>query len=368
MATRVLEKVIAQGYAFSSALVPTLFPHCNAQSRAFVVYLCFGVLRFYFSLKNYLGTILARPLRTKDQDVELLLLIGLYQIFYTDTPAYAVLNETVQAAQSLKKPWAKGLINALLRKILSEPRVPLSTDNAHPEWLRHALSQAWPDHWPAIVAANQAHPPLTLRVNTRKITVEHYIERLEKNSLSATRLIHCPEGLIVTPEVPVDALPGFIDGLVSVQDGASQLAAHLLSVEDSHTVLDACAAPGGKTAHILEQTDCTLYAMDKDVERMGRLRETLSRLSLHATLICADAREAMMHLDGQRFDRILLDAPCSATGIIRRHPDIKNHRQPTDIDPLAEEQARLLNNLWPLLKPEGIVLYSTCLILPQENV
>jgi len=240
--------------------------------------------------------------------------------------------------------------------------------HAHPHWLLTRLQQDWPDDWQAVCAANNARAPMTLRVNTLRGSPADYQQRLTEAGLAATSQPHAPAALVLTEPTDVAALPGFAAGDVSVQDAAAQLAAPLLDVQAGQRVLDACAAPGGKTAHLLENNpSAELVALDNDAARLDRVAETLARLQLAARLLHADAGQVVDWWDGKPFDRILLDAPCSASGVIRRHPDIKALRRAVDIDALAAQQARLLDALWPCLAPGGKLLYVTCSVLAAEN-
>ena len=367
IACEVLLKVIDEGYSFQPNLITQ---ELEPRDQAFVVHLGFGVLRHYYQLQHWLKNYLKSPLKVKDLDIQLLLLIGLYQLHFTDIPEYAILNETVSAVEQRKKPWARALLNGVLRKALqNKNNIKTDLTQSAPIWLIKAWKKAWPTQWESIVNANLTHPPLSLRINSQKTNAADYLTALNTASLSGTLIQHCPNGVIVSPEVNVFQLPGFTDGHVSVQDGASQLAAELLQAEPGDRVLDACAAPGGKTAHILEKESGLkeLVAIEIDGERILKIKDNLKRLGLAAKIICSDAADINEWWDKTPFDRILLDPPCSATGIIRRHPDINLHRQPNDIAQLTKIQAELLNSLWPLLKAGGILVYSTCSILPEEN-
>ncbi len=374
MACKVLEKVICEVKPFHPQLVTSCFPNIDSRDASYVSHLCFGVLRFYPRLLLWLKPLMRQPLKPNDKDIELLIILGLYQLFYTDTPAYAAMHATVEATKQLKKKWAQPLVNGVLRQAqrLGEKlkNNTLVGRTAHPEWLAKALQKAWPNDWENIIEANLQHPPFVLRVNLSKISRENYLELLGEKGIQASIVEHCDAGLLLNEGISVDLLPGFATGLVSVQDGAAQLAAKLLDLKSGQRVLDACAAPGGKSAHILETmpTLKCLVALEKDETRYKRLLGSLARSGLSARTHCADATTPSTWWDGERFDRILLDAPCSATGIIRRHPDIKLHRQPQDILLLVQQQKELLEKLWPLLKPDGILLYATCSVLPQENV
>jgi len=372
-ASTVLLKVFKEGKHFHSSLIHTLYPKLDERDSAFIQHLCFGVLRFYPRLQALLKPLLHQPLKAKDFDVQLLMLVGLYQLFYSDSPQYAVVHATVQATTALKKPWARGLVNAVLRQALRQQEKLLAMDSLaiktnHPDWLVQLFQQAYPQDWENIVAENLKHPPLSLRVNLNKISRQNYLKELNQVDIIAHALEYTHAGITLETPVSVDKLPGFSEGWVSVQDGAAQLAAPLLELQPHMKVLDACAAPGGKTAHLLEtQNTLNVLAIEKDPERFTQLKSTLTRLQSHATLVCADATRPQDWWDSNSFDRILIDAPCSATGVIRRHPDIKLHRQAQDINLLERQQMSLLDQLWPLLKVGGILVYATCSILPQEN-
>lgn len=350
----------------------------TVEDGSFVQQLCYGVMRWHEQLSAILNQLLKKPLKEKDQDIEALLLIGLFQLIHLQTPAHAALHATVEAAKELKKPWAVSFINGVLRNFDREQQLYLDQIQeletacySHPQWLLGKIKKFWPEHWQDILAANNIHPPMILRVNQQKISAEKYLALLVENDIPAELSKFSQAAIFLTSPCPVTALPGFNDGLVSVQDTAAQLAAELLELSPGQTILDACAAPGGKTAHILEcePNIKQLIALDIDELRLTKIKDTLERLKINekVELICADASAANVWWNSELFDRILLDAPCSATGVIRRHPDIKYLRQPEDITALAEKQTALLNNLWPLLKPGGILLYATCSVLPQEN-
>jgi 16S rRNA (cytosine967-C5)-methyltransferase len=259
-------------------------------------------------------------------------------------------------------------VNAVLRRAAQTPAPPVDHPRSHPPWLRARLEAAYPQDWQAIAAANDARAPLTLRVNLRRITRAAYAAKLAQAGLTTGAQPAIDSALTLDQPVPVEALPGFSHGEVSVQDAAAQLAAILLDARAGTRVLDACAAPGGKAAHVLERApEARLVALDVDAERLRRVRENFTRLELHGEIVAGDAANPAGWWDGEPFDRILLDAPCSGTGVIRRHPDIRLHRRAADIDRLVRHQARLLDALWPLLAPGGKLLYVTCSILPEEN-
>ena len=330
--------------------------------------LCYGVCRWYHQLDWMAQQLLNRPLKSSAQSVYHLILVGLYQLQFTRMPHHAVLNQTVEAARSLKRHWACGLINSVLRRFSSSPLVrPSALENrsayyAHPAWLIDRFRQDWPNDWSDILEANNELPPFSLRVNP------YTAHRRQLFQLPHQTIQWYPESLQLKDAMPCDVLPGFLDGSVSVQDLAAQSAAHLLAVKPHQRVLDACAAPGGKTGHLLElEPTLDLTALDRYSNRLDKIKENLNRLKLQAKLICADASKLNDWWDGQPFDRILLDAPCSATGVIRRHPDIKLLRTPEDIDTVSQVQCKLLHALWPCLKPGGLLLYATCSLLSQEN-
>lgn len=373
VAVSVLTRVLQEGQSLST-LLPHGFQGLPPERRALAQELCYGTLRWEPRLHAILNALMDKPLKSKDSDIQSLLLIGLYQLAYMDIPAHAAVSETVAVTTVLKKEWAKGLVNAVLRRFQRERQAieqRLESDpiaaGAHPAWLLQLLQQAWPEQWQAIVHANNQRPPMALRVNRRQVTRDDYLRELLAEGLAASPSPHAPDALILEKPVNVEQLPGFAQGRVSVQDSAAQLAAHLLAPQPGMRVLDACAAPGGKTGHLLEIcSEIELIALDIEEKRLQRVKENLHRLRLSATLVAADASRPDWW-DGVLFDRILLDAPCSATGVIRRHPDIKLLRQPEDIPTLTALQAGILDNLWTMLAPGGMLVYATCSVLPQEN-
>jgi 16S rRNA (cytosine967-C5)-methyltransferase len=346
-----------------------------ADTQAFIKALCFGVLREYYRLEFILNLLLERPLKKKEILVKNLLLAGLYEIMSMQTPQHACVSETVETVTVLKKQWARGLVNAILRKSIRETKQIQSAVEktevakfAHPAWLIDLIKSDWPEHYSAILQANNQPGPLSLRVNQHKLDCQLFIDNLEEAGITATQIPYTQHGVLCESAMDVTLLPGYEDGHFSVQDAAPQLAAELLAPQKGERILDACAAPGGKTTHLLElQPDIELLALDKSKKRLARIQQNLSRLQLNAKVIEGDARQPQEWWDKQPFDRILLDAPCSATGVIRRHPDIKLLRRPDDIPVLVKTQQEMLLALWPLLKPGGMLLYSTCSILKQEN-
>ncbi|HVV69667.1 MAG TPA: 16S rRNA (cytosine(967)-C(5))-methyltransferase RsmB [Gammaproteobacteria bacterium] len=376
IATKILTEVTENGRSLTSAL-SLIDKQPKITEPALIKELCYGVLRWYFRLTALLSELMKQPLKAKDADVSNLLLIGLYQIIYLRIPDHAAVTETVNAVRDLKKPWATGLINAVLRNFLRNHETlqtkldanPVSR-YAHPLWLIKMLQQTYPDAWESILTANNQHPPLCLRVNALQISRDDYLTLLAAHGINAFAVPFAPQGVVLTEPQDVNRLPGFAAGQCSVQDSAAQLAASLLMLAPGQRVLDACAAPGGKTAHIIEQQPniAALVAVDEDEERLDKAIQNWQRLQLPKQIQWQVANAAQTTWwDGQLFDRILLDAPCSATGVIRRHSDIKLLREAKDISALAAEQKALLIALWPLLKPGGLLLYATCSILPQEN-
>jgi 16S rRNA (cytosine967-C5)-methyltransferase len=373
-AVSVLTRVSTEGQSLSS-LLPHAFHNLPPERRALAQELCYGTLRWWHRLDALLGKLMDKPLRNKDADLHCLLLCGLYQLAHMEIPPHAAVSETVAITAALNKGWAKGLVNAVLRRYQREQETleqqlasNLEASYAHPQWLISALQQAWPQQWQAILNANNERPPMTLRNARNHQSREAYLEELQAAGIEAEAHLYAPDALTLTRPQDVESLPGFTAGRASVQDAAAQLAANLLGHQPGMRVLDACAAPGGKTGHILEICrDITLFALDIDDKRLQRVSDNLNRLQLGATLISGDAAHPDTWWDGQPFDRILLDAPCSATGVIRRHPDIKLLREAEDIGNLALVQALILDAMWPLLKPGGMLVYATCSVLPQEN-
>ena len=348
-----------------------------ARDRALLKELCFGTCRRLPRLEALARLLLKQPLKKRDQDIQALLLLGIYQLLYMRIPAHAAVGETAGAARLLGKEWATRVLNGCLRRLQRESdALQAQVDQEvhialeHPAWLLAELREAWPDHWQAIATANNQPGPMTLRVNQRHNDREAYIAKLDEQGIQSHLCPHAADGITLQTPCDISILPGFDHGDVSVQDEAAQISAALLgpaiAPRPGAHVLDACCAPGGKTAHLLEQFDIALTAVDSDNERLARVEDTLSRLKLKADLHHGDATDRQWWR-GTAFDAILLDAPCSGTGVIRRHPDIKKLRRKEDIRQLAKLQARLLDNLWPLLNPGGTLLYATCSVLPEEN-
>jgi 16S rRNA (cytosine967-C5)-methyltransferase len=345
-------------------------PALTTQQRAALTDLCYGTLRFGLRLGIVLDQLLQKPLR--DEALRGLLLVALYQLEHTKAPGYAIVDNAVKCAAALGKPQAAGLVNAVLRNFLRKRDALLAKAQtsdegkyAHPRWWVSKLRKDYPHHFERILAAADMHPPFTLRVNRRQLNRDAYLELLAQRTLNAVAV--GANAVKLERAVGVEQLPGFGDGLVSVQDAGAQNAAPLLDVADGMRVLDACAAPGGKTTHILELADVNLTAIDQDAARLQHVNENLQRLRLNATVTAADVNDIHSWWNGEPFDRILADVPCSASGVVRRHPDIKWLRRESDVAGFVAQQRRLLDSLWRLLARGGKLLYTTCSIFQEEN-
>lgn len=374
-AARVLNGVIGQGKSLDQML-----SWGESQIKSLDIgllrELCYGTLRWHPRLEIVASHFLHKKLKPRDGDIYALILCALYQLEYTRIPPHAAINEAVEGCRALNKPWASGMVNAVLRRFQREgkslDKVFSSSDSyqgAHPGWLIDAFRHSWPEQFSEIIEANNQRGPMSLRVNTQRSTRDAYMSRLETAGLGAEVSQLSPVGIRLRDPVAVNELPGFAEGLVSVQDEAAQLCALLLDSGPGQRVLDACCAPGGKTCHLLElQPDIgELNALDIDVKRLTKVEDNLERLGLSAGLRCADATCLDDWWDGRAYERILLDAPCSATGVVRRHPDIKILRKPEDIAKLSAEQGNLLRQLWKALAVGGKLLYATCSVLKSEN-
>jgi 16S rRNA (cytosine967-C5)-methyltransferase len=370
-AARALGGVVLAGRAADDALATA----CSAgMPIAAIRAVTLGSLRWYQRLDPIVAALLqGRALAPR---LHMLLVAALHQLEYSRNPPPATISSAVDAARLLGQPRAAGMVNALLRRFLRQRAVllehslhPGAAASAHPDWLFDALKAAWPQHWPQIIEANNSHPPMTLRVDRTRTSAGDYAALLAQQGIAAQALSWLPTALVLDRPVPVAQLPGFAEGLVSVQDAGAQLASGLLGVAPGMRVLDACAAPGGKTGALLEAASgpIELTAIDVDSARLELVAQNLRRLGREARLVAADLRGAPDWWDGRRFDRILLDAPCSATGVIRRHPDIKLLRRPQDLPALQAAQRALLRACLRLLEPGGRLLYSTCSVLPGEN-
>lgn len=386
LAARAVAGVLARGQTLDAALVEVLGDGAGGENdpaqledrdRAQVQALAFGAVRGHHRHQALLKALLDRPLKGDDRILEALLSVGLYQLADPGQPDYAAVSATVAATRLLGQERAAGLVNASLRRYQREASRLLAGLDAdagarysHPAWLVGQLRVDWPTDWEAILAANQRHPPFWLRVNRNRASVADYAARLATElGIGSSTSPAAPDALKLETAVPVQRLPGFTEGLVSVQDAASQLAAPLLAPEPGMRVLDACAAPGGKTTHLLECAagELEVVALDNSADRLAQVESNLRRLGQRASLIVGDATDPARWWDGRPFDRILLDAPCTATGVIRRHPDIKLLRRRSDVEGFSGRQRLMLERLWPLLRPGGTFLYSTCSLLRAEN-
>lgn len=348
----------------------------SPEHRPLIQELCYGVMRWYPRLDALALQLLERPLKAKDGDLRALILMGCYQLLYMRVADHAAVTKTVEATKALGKPWATGLINGVLRRFQREQDALLKAlednpvaQNACPAWLLKMIKTAWPEQWQHIIEASNQRPPMTLRVNLRHKSHDSYAEQLKSQEVVFSTISDVPTALVLERPQDVYELPGFLDGDVSVQDAGAQIAAGLLDLQPGQRVLDACAAPGGKSCHILEAEPelASLVSLDVDASRLERVKENLQRLKLNAELCQGDASAPAGSWAQQPYDRILLDLPCSATGVIRRHPDIKCLRRKEDIPALVSLQSQILDAIWPLLAPGGKLLYCTCSLLPDEN-
>lgn len=353
---------------------PSLSSLNDNRDNAMARNLTYGVLRWLNALEWLAGELLSRPVKKREVEVKRLLLLGLQQLWHDQTASHAAVNETAECARLLGKPWAVGLINAVLRRFQREQDFFLSklqqnpNQFAHPAWLLQEIQSDWPGQWQDIVEANNQQAPLWLRINRQRAEESKLRNDLKSAGFEVEDHVFASDAICITPAAPVAGIPGFEKGWLSVQDPAAQLARDLLKPSSGERILDACAAPGGKTAHLLESCkDIDLTALDKHSQRIGQVRENLSRLGLQAKIQVADATGTEAWWDGIKFDKILLDAPCSATGVIRRHPEIKWLRSSGQVDKVVQSQADLLKALWPLLEPGGLLVYATCSILAREN-
>lgn len=371
-ATLALQQVMA-GQSLNQVISP-LQDRVDTGDQAFMRDMTMGSCRHFQRLNALAKILLAHPFDEADQDLHALLVVGLYQLEIQKKAPHAAVHASVDVCDELGKGYAKSVINACLRRYCREYQQltpPLDnnpvTATSHPKWLVKMLAQAWPEDVDHILAANNQIPSLCLRVNPQQGSREAYLEQLHHNGIEACSASFSSQGIYLAESCDVTQLPGFSDGYISIQDEAAQLAAQLLQPAAGEYILDACAAPGGKTCALLEQALCTVTALDIDEKRLARVNDNLSRLHLKANVICGDMATPDDWWDGKPFDAILLDVPCSATGVIRRHPDIKLLRRRDDIGTLVELQQRLLGIAWRLLKPGGRLLYATCSVLPQEN-
>ncbi|WP_419236125.1 16S rRNA (cytosine(967)-C(5))-methyltransferase RsmB [Serratia fonticola] len=373
IAAKAIGQVLDQGQSLSTIL-PALQKNISDKDRGLLQELCFGTLRVLPQLEWCIQQLMAKPMTGKQRPLHYLLMVGLYQLLHTRIPPHAVLAETVEGAVALKRPQLKGLINGVLRQFQrqQEELLARSANNEsrylHPSWLLKRIKLAYPAQWEQIVDANNQKPPMWLRVNRLHHTREYYLQLMQQAGIAAEPHAEYRDAVRLLAPCPVTDLPGFSEGWVTVQDASAQGCVDLLDPQNGEQILDLCAAPGGKTTHILEAAPkAHVLAVDIDEQRLSRVKENLLRLRQHAEVRQGDGRTPQEWCGDQQFDRILLDAPCSATGVIRRHPDIKWLRRDSDIAELAALQSEILEAIWPRLKPGGVMVYATCSILPQEN-
>lgn len=348
-----------------------------SHQQAWVREVCYGVLRHFYTLRAITLSLLDKPLKKKDKDIEFLLMMGIYQLRFMRVPQHAAVKETVDCVLALNKKWARAMVNAVLRNYVRRGEAivdKLSSDEQclyeHPTWLIERLQKAWPKHWQTICQTNnQKKTGLCLRVNLQKTSTQDYLDRLTAHGIEARGMALSPSCLVLSESLNVETLPGYAEGLFSVQDLGAQLAVPLLQLKEGDSVLDCCCAPGGKTAHILEQGIALerIIGLDSSDQRMKKVSANLARLDLQAELIVADAKDKSSWWNQRQFNTILLDAPCSATGVIRKHPDIKLLRCLEDVEHIVHVQAAILDALWECLVPGGRLVYVTCSILPEEN-
>ena len=370
----VIYQILEQGKSSRECLERVQRRH-NAKDNAWIQEMSLGVMRRLPLLQHWLRSLLDRPLKGNKKVIEHLILLGLYQLNFSRVSNHAAVGETVAAASYLNAAGLKGLVNAVLRNFQRENLADKPVDDAIinsglPKWLFKAIENAYGDDAEQVRTETNAMAPIWLRVNKLQTSLAAFTQALDKAGVEYTLSANHADAVILTKRVDITALPGFEKGHFAVQDGAAQLAAHYLKPQANERILDCCAAPGGKTGHIVESAPDTQYvlALDADATRLKRVEENMTRLKHTVDIKQGDAANPDTWWDGKPFDRILLDAPCSATGVIRRHPDIRWLRKANDIDNLAQLQRRILETLWGLLKPGGTLLYATCSILPKENM
>ena len=373
MAAQAIEQVVEQGQSLSNVL-PPLQQKVSDKDKALLQELCFGALRTLPQLDWLINKLMSRPMTGKQRTVHYLIMIGLYQLLHTRIPAHAALAETVEGAVAIKRPQLKGLINGVLRQFQRQQEALQAEFEQseqrflHPTWLLNRLQKAYPQQWQHIVEANNLRPPMWLRVNRNHHSRDAWLALLAESGMEGFSHPDYPDAVRMASAVPVSALPGFDEGWITVQDASAQGCITFLEPQNGERILDLCAAPGGKTTHILEAApQARVLAIDIDEQRLSRVYDNLKRLGMKAEVKQGDGRHPAQWCGDEKFDRILLDAPCSATGVIRRHPDIKWLRRDRDISELVQLQAEILDAVWPHLKPGGTLVYATCSVLPEEN-
>ncbi len=368
LAAQVLDSVLHRGRSLKGELAKALPQLEDVRDRALLEAICFSALRQRARYDAALQLWLQKPLGDKDAELRALLLAGFAQVHAMGLPPHAALSATVEATRALGRPHQAGMVNAVLRRAQREGLPEADASATWPAWLRKKINLEWGEQASAIFAASAIAAPLWLRVNRGRVSRDEYAAQLTAVGIECTFDQHLADGLRVDAPVAVALLPGFAEGDVSVQDGSAQAVADALSPAPGARVLDACAAPGGKAAHLLERDpSLKLLAMDIDPRRLRRVRETLARVGVEAEYLAADATVPAGWWNGEAFDAVLLDAPCSATGVVRRQPDVLLHRRPEDLAALVKLQARLLDATWTTLRPGGTLLYATCSILGEEN-
>jgi len=378
IALKLLLSVLKDGQSLST--LSSLTEGLDARDAAFSRMLSFGVLRYFDQLQAMLKPFIKKPLKAKDIDVQLTLLIALYQILHTRVPDFAVVDVAVKQIRKSRKKWAANMVNGVLRNFLrhiegKSPEILFaeladdSAEFAHPQWIINQLKKDWPENWQNILHENNKQAPMTLRINQQQTNIDEYQLALENDfELTSEKIVDLPSALKLEQPRDVTQLPGFKQGWFSVQDAGAQLAAQILQPEEGDSILDACAAPGGKTSHLFElQPKIKITALDISETRLQKVNENCQRLGFKPTLITADACATEEWWQGDLFDKILLDVPCSAIGVIRRHPDIKHLRREEDIENLVQLQREILIKNWALLKPGGRLLYVTCSVFKAEN-
>jgi 16S rRNA (cytosine967-C5)-methyltransferase len=374
LAAQALADIALHGMSLREAMEQRAPKLRDPRDRALLMALLSDGARWWLRFDAALDRLLEKPLRRKEPEIHALLVLGLVQLEILQLQDYAAVAATVEATRALNRPRLAGLVNAVLRRwqrerteLLADLDAQPQTRYAMPPWLANAIAADWPAHVDAVLADSNREPPLMLRANRRRVTRDALIEQLRANDYNAEPHPWLADGIVLPHSSDVTRMPGFAQGLFAVQDGAAQVAVDVADVHDGQRVLDACAAPGGKACHLLERADIALTAVEFDAARTTRIRQNLERLGLQADVRVGDAGDPSGWWDGKPFDRILIDAPCSATGVLRRRPDVRLHRRASDIDALVAQQQRILAALWPLLAPGGRLVYVTCSLLRSEN-